>query len=79
MDFYVLGILYQNVRGLLTKFNEFFASVSGVQHDIVAITKPNFRETNLSVDYFSNNWIVYKADRNYSENKINLWMVVESG
>lgn len=58
-----LSIWYQNVRGMRTKGTEFFASVAGTHHDVIAVTETALREDSLVMDYFPDNWIVYRADR----------------
>lgn len=58
-----ISILYQNVRGLRTKADEFFTSVVGSQHDIIAVTETSLNEYSLSSDYFDDSWIVFRADR----------------
>ena len=59
----VISILYQNVRGLRTKVDEFFVAVSDVQYDVIVLTETWLNECFHSAQLFGD-YHVYRCDRN---------------
>lgn len=59
-----LNIFYQNVRGLRTKYKQFFGNVLDSSFDIIAVTETWLQSSNFSEEYFdSNEFNVYRKDR----------------
>ena len=54
--------LYQNVRGLNTKSDEFLANISGSKFDIVLLTE-TWLQHRKNRDYFAHYYNVYRRDR----------------
>ncbi|XP_055543093.1 uncharacterized protein LOC129728666 [Wyeomyia smithii] len=65
-----ISVLYQNVRGLRTKVDEFFVAVSDAQYDVIVLTDTWLNECFHSVQLFGDAYNVYRCDRNpHSTNK----------
>lgn len=58
-----LSCYYQNVRGLNTKIQPFFTSVSQTEFDIVALSETNIQDGVLSSELFSHQYNVIRSDR----------------
>lgn len=61
-----LNILYQNVRGLRTKTNDFFRNVLGCNSDIICIIKTWLLPGVNDAELFDDRYVVYRCDRDYS-------------
>ncbi|XP_055614935.1 uncharacterized protein LOC129761245 [Toxorhynchites rutilus septentrionalis] len=59
-----LLIYYQNVRGLRTKIDDFFAAVSESYYDIIILTETWLDDRIFSPQLFGNTFTVYRNDRN---------------
>lgn len=59
-----LKIYYQNTRGLRTKTEEFFLSVSEMDYDVIVLTETWLNDQHLSTQLFGNSYAVYRDDRN---------------
>ena len=62
------AIFYQNVRGLRTKSDEFFASVVDSNYDVIALTETWLSCNHPNASFFPEGFSVYRADREYNEN-----------
>lgn len=58
-----LNVLYQNVRGLRTKANEFFCNVSSSIFSVVVLTETWLLPSISSKDYFPPYYNVFRSDR----------------
>ena len=59
-----LRVYYQNVRGLRTKIDDFFLTVTECDYDVIVLTE-TWLDTNInSVQLFGNVFSVYRCDRN---------------
>lgn len=59
------ALYYQNVRGMRTKSCQFFENVLSNEYDVLCITETWLNQNFNSADYFSPEYEVYRADRNY--------------
>ena len=59
-----ITILYQNVRGLNTKTDEFFKSVSEGEYNLVAASETWIQTSVNSSELFNSNYITFRKDRN---------------
>ncbi|XP_053686651.1 uncharacterized protein LOC128736195 [Sabethes cyaneus] len=59
-----LRILYQNVRGLRTKIDEFFLAATECDYDVMVLTETWLDDHIHSVQLFGNLFNVYRCDRN---------------
>lgn len=64
MDF---SIYYQNVRGLQTKDDCFYASLAN--SPVIAVTETSFCDYNLNEDYFPSNYTVFLSDRDLRQTR----------
>lgn len=60
-----LSIYYQNVRGLQTKSKEFYLSSCSSNYDIVALTETWINNSHKSEEFFNQDYVVYRRDRDY--------------
>ena len=63
VNFNNISIYYQNVRGLRTKIDELFNSVSDAELDVVILTETWLNDQILSPQLFGNGYTVYRNDR----------------
>lgn len=61
-----LNICYQNVRGLRTKQENFYASLVDLVAYVVAIMETWLDEKHLDADLFPDVYCIFRADRVYS-------------
>ncbi|XP_053699446.1 uncharacterized protein LOC128746423 [Sabethes cyaneus] len=61
-----ITVYYQNVRGLRTKIEDLFLTVSNAEYDIIALTETWLNEEIHSVQLFGTNYTVYRNDRDPS-------------
>lgn len=61
-----LSVFYQNVRGLRTKSSEFYIASSSCNYDVIALSETWLNESHLDSEFFSNDFVVFRCDRNYS-------------
>lgn len=59
-----LKLFYQNTRGLKTKLNEFYLSLSENDFEIVCITETWLNSTIYDGELFDDRYLVYRSDRN---------------
>lgn len=61
------SLIYQNVRGLRTKSDEFLASVMSNDYSMIAVTETWLSPEHPSASYFPENYVVYRSDREYDD------------
>jgi exonuclease III len=57
-----LSLIYQNVRGLNTKIDQFYSNAIANDVDVIAITETWLRNDVLNAEYFNSNFNVYRID-----------------
>lgn len=57
---------YQNVRGLNTKLNDFFNSVTASNFSIIAVTETWLSSHIKNAELFPDNYLVFRSDRKFS-------------
>lgn len=55
---------YQNVRGLNSKIDKFYSSISECEFEVVALTETWIQQDVLNSELFPDNYTVYRSDRN---------------
>lgn len=60
-----LSFYYQNCRGLRSKTSQFFSASSLNEFSVIALTETWLDNSIFSSELFSDNYNVYRADRNY--------------
>ncbi|XP_055622088.1 uncharacterized protein LOC129765695 [Toxorhynchites rutilus septentrionalis] len=60
-----LRIYYQNVRGLRTKIDAFFLSVSEEEFDLIVLTETRLDDRIFSTQLFGPSYAVYRTDRSH--------------
>ncbi|PNF31813.1 hypothetical protein B7P43_G09329, partial [Cryptotermes secundus] len=58
-----LGIYYQNVRGLRTKYVEFYDNVCSTDFDIICLTETWLNDSCYDCNIFPSRYTVYRSDR----------------
>lgn len=59
-----ISIYYQNVRGLRTKIDDFYAAASDQEYDVIILTETWLHDAINSVQLFGHDYTVYRKDRN---------------
>lgn len=63
-------MLYQNVRGLRTKCLEFNTAISTCNCDVIVLTETWFSNDISDREYFLDDFIVYRMDRNFVDTSV---------
>ena len=58
-------IYYQNTRGLRTKTLDIYNYSTQINYSIIAFTETGLNDSFSDNELFSNNYSVYRSDRNY--------------
>lgn len=61
----MVKLYYQNVRGLRTKSDSCFQACSDGFFDIIAFTETWLNHSHVDVDFFPNQYVVHRSDRQY--------------
>lgn len=61
-----LNLLYQNVRGLRTKTNDFASSIASLDSDILCVTETWLNDSINDAEIGGNNFQLFRRDRNYA-------------
>jgi hypothetical protein len=61
----VFDIFYQNVRGIITKSNDFMDNVFANKFKVYCIMETWLNDSILSHNLFPDSYCVFRADRNY--------------
>ena len=62
-----LEILYQNVRGLRTRVQQFYTNTLLNRYDIIAVTETWLHQGICNGELFEQNYVVFRKDRNETD------------
>lgn len=65
-----ISLYYQNVRGLNTKIDMFFRTISECEYDVLGLTETWLNENVSSSELFNDEYVVFRCDRNFRESEI---------
>ena len=60
----IITAIYQNTRGLNSKTDAFFTSVSNCESQLIAVTKTWIQDGLYSYGLFNKNYVIYRKHRN---------------
>jgi len=66
----VLHIYYQNIKGIRTKTRSFYNAVLTCNFDVIGISETWLNESILNSEFISQDYSVYRCDRNYAETSV---------
>ncbi|EEC15042.1 hypothetical protein IscW_ISCW011648, partial [Ixodes scapularis] len=67
-----IGVYYQNARGLRTKPDIFFEGVTTSDFNVICITKTWLTQAISSNEYFTDEYCVYRCDRDSTDSRATL-------